>query len=392
MADLQEWVGRSATTRDDMGSAHARGLAALLDRDPDAPLAGSALPPPCTKTSHAATWLQPIAAPHAPVVPPLSSGFAPRRAGLKVILTGEGGNSIIVADYFGDAGLPTLASPTGAVLLPDVVSALAGPQAPGQYAQADDAQAQPGIGSVVTLTGSASVQRNDGTEVALAVDSRLAEGDVVQTGSGSLLSIVFDDGTVFNINADTRMVLDELVYEPGGGSNSMLFSLVQGVFAFVAGQVAPTGEMRIDTPAASMGIRGTSGIVKLETIDGVAVFRVVPDPVTNNVGTIVLYVPGTDIILVVMESSDSQWAIDTATARRAWMSRRIPGPTTCCVDVADGCVRPWGIRQSLAIGVSTGRGVHPAGRVYWRCQPARALRGEGTDALLSSHAGSTGGP
>jgi hypothetical protein len=197
------------------------------------------------------------------------------RSGADLVIAGEG-QSVIVADYFGDAGTPTLVAPNGAVLLPDVVSALAGPLAPGQYAQADDAQPAAGIGSVVTLTGSATAQRSDGTIVDLTVDSRLAEGDVVQTASGSALGIVFDDGAVFNLNADSRMVLNELVYEPGGSSNSMLFSMVQGVFAFVAGQVAPTGEMRIDTPAASMGIRGTSGIVKLETIDGVAVFRVIP--------------------------------------------------------------------------------------------------------------------
>jgi VCBS repeat-containing protein len=234
------------------------------------------------------------------------------RSGADLVIAGEG-QSVIVADYFGDAGSPTLAAPNGAVLLPDVVSALAGPLAPGQYAQADDAQPAAGIGSVVTLTGSATAQRSDGTVVELTVDSRLAEGDVVETASGSALGIVFDDGAVFTLNADARMVLNELVYEPGGSSNSMLFSMVQGVFAFVAGQVAPTGEMRIDTPAATLGIRGTSGIVKLETIDGVAIFRVIPDPVTNNVGTIVLFVPGTDIILVVMDSSDSQWLIDPAT-------------------------------------------------------------------------------
>jgi VCBS repeat-containing protein len=236
------------------------------------------------------------------------------RSGADLVIAGEE-RSVVVADYFGDAGTPTLAAPNGAVLLPDVVSALAGPLAPGQYAQADDAQPAAGIGSVVTLTGSATAQRSDGTIVDLTVDSRLTAGDVVQTASGSALGIVFDDGAVFTLNADSRMVLNELVYEPGGSSNSMLFSLVQGVFAFVAGQVAPTGEMRIDTPVASMGIRGTSGIVKLETIDGVAVFRVIPDPVTNNVGTIVLYVPGTDIILVVMDSSDVQWAIDPATGQ-----------------------------------------------------------------------------
>lgn len=44
MADLQEWVGRTTNAEDDLSLAHARGLVALLDRDPDALRAGIPLP------------------------------------------------------------------------------------------------------------------------------------------------------------------------------------------------------------------------------------------------------------------------------------------------------------------------------------------------------------
>ena len=44
MDDLQEWVGRTAESEDDLSLAHARGLVALLDRDPDALVAGYPLP------------------------------------------------------------------------------------------------------------------------------------------------------------------------------------------------------------------------------------------------------------------------------------------------------------------------------------------------------------
>jgi hypothetical protein len=37
---------------------------------------------------------------------------------------------------------------------------------------------------------------------------------------------------------------------------------VQGTFAFVAGRVAHTGDMKIETPVATMGIRGTTGWVQ----------------------------------------------------------------------------------------------------------------------------------
>ena len=49
----------------------------------------------------------------------------------------------------------------------------------------------------------------------------------------------------------------------------MSLSLVEGTFSFVAGKVAPTGEMRVDTPVATMGIRGTTVISKIASTGGV---------------------------------------------------------------------------------------------------------------------------
>jgi 3-methylfumaryl-CoA hydratase len=44
MDDLQQWIGRTEVTEDDLSVAHARGLVALLDRDPEALAAGTPLP------------------------------------------------------------------------------------------------------------------------------------------------------------------------------------------------------------------------------------------------------------------------------------------------------------------------------------------------------------
>ena len=75
------------------------------------------------------------------------------------------------------------------------------------------------------------------------------------TNDGSSLVLSLSDGTVFNMGASARMVLNELVYDANSTSNSALISLVKGSFTFVAGQVAHTGDMKVDTPVATMGIR-----------------------------------------------------------------------------------------------------------------------------------------
>ena len=60
------------------------------------------------------------------------------------------------------------------------------------------------------------------------------------------------------------MVLNEMVYDPNGSNNSSLLSLVAGTITFVAGETAKHGDMKVDTPVATMGIRGTAVLVEID--------------------------------------------------------------------------------------------------------------------------------
>src|SRR6185295_6948560 len=64
-----------------------------------------------------------------------------KRTGSDLTLTGEDGHRVVVPDYFRHERLPTLLSADGAALTGDIVEALAGSRAPGQYAQAGGAPA-----------------------------------------------------------------------------------------------------------------------------------------------------------------------------------------------------------------------------------------------------------
>ena len=157
------------------------------------------------------------------------------------------------------------------------------------YAEAQIAQQGPSvrdvqsiaIGKVVAATGSVSIERAH----AVVVQATLAgpetkvgdvvyQGDVVKTGADGRIGINFTDGSSFNLSSNARMALDEFVYDPNGRSNSTFFNLTSGTMTFVAGAVAKTGDMKVDTPVATMGIRGTTphieishdGAVKFSTL------------------------------------------------------------------------------------------------------------------------------
>jgi hypothetical protein len=67
--------------------------------------------------------------------------------------------------------------------------------------------------------------------------------------------------TTFSLTANARIVVNEFVYQEGGKANAALFKIARGTVAFVASLVAKTGEMKITTPTATLGIRGTTGVV-----------------------------------------------------------------------------------------------------------------------------------
>ena len=136
--------------------------------------------------------------------------------------------------------------------------------APDPAAPAADSQAatEEPIGNVATVIGSGSVIRNNET-TPLRVKDDIYLNDVVQTGAKSGLGITFSDATTFNLKANSQITIDTYVYEDGGKQNAGVFDVAKGTVAFVAAAVAKTGDMKITTPTATLGIRGTTGLVEV---------------------------------------------------------------------------------------------------------------------------------
>ena len=168
--------------------------------------------------------------------------------------------TIGTTDVFASAsGLTQLAQAQTDPSQPAAPAAAPDPATPD--ATAADAPEEP-IGNVATVTGSASVIRNDKT-TPLKVKDDIYLNDVVQTAANSALGITFIDATTFNLKASTKITIDNYVYEDGGKSNAAIFDVAKGTAAFVAAAVAKTGDMKITTPTATLGIRGTTGLVEV---------------------------------------------------------------------------------------------------------------------------------
>ncbi len=129
-------------------------------------------------------------------------------------------------------------------------------------ANAPTAAADEPIGNVAALIGIATVIRNRNSLPLHARDD-IFLNDVVQTSTSSTLDITFNDATTFHLSANAKITIDNYVYEDGGKQNSGIFDIAKGTVAFVAAAVAKTGDMKISTPTATLGIRGTSGLIEV---------------------------------------------------------------------------------------------------------------------------------
>ena len=234
-----------------------------------------------------------------------------QRSGPDLKIVGQDGQSLLVPNYFKGEKNPTLLSPEGAALTGDIVEALAGPRAPGQYAQAGaQTSDQPAIGRVEQVAGNATIVRN-GVAITANQGDVVRKGDVVQTGSDGQIAVLFADGSTFSLSASARMVLNDFVYQSGGSNNSALISLVQGTIGFVAGQVAKTGDMRVETPVATMGIRGTAVLVEISANNGQTKFSVLVEP-NGTTGSFNLYDKSSGALLGTVNNSTIGWVVSPA--------------------------------------------------------------------------------
>ncbi len=114
------------------------------------------------------------------------------------------------------------------------------------------------------------VTRGAASAIALKIADHIFQNDTLQTELNSSLGITFDDETTFSLSPNTRIVVDKFVFAEGASGNAASFHVASGTAAFVASLVAKTGDMRVSTDGATLGIRGTTGVVEVPPGGGAA--------------------------------------------------------------------------------------------------------------------------
>lgn len=75
----------------------------------------------------------------------------------------------------------------------------------------------------------------------------------------SKAKLTFEDNTTVNITEQSKLVIDDFVYDPKKGSGKLAMKVVMGTARYASGQIAKTSpqSVNIQTPTATVAVRGT---------------------------------------------------------------------------------------------------------------------------------------
>jgi hypothetical protein len=129
-----------------------------------------------------------------------------------------------------------------------------------------EAKANP-IGEFIQLTGPAQVDKKAGSSVDVSLGSKVESLDTIRTAR-SRANIKFKDDTQVAITENSKLVIDEYVFDPNRGAGKMSMKIALGTVRYASGAIAKNNNenINIQTPVATIGVRGTSFSMTVDEI------------------------------------------------------------------------------------------------------------------------------
>jgi hypothetical protein len=126
-------------------------------------------------------------------------------------------------------------------------------------------QEAPAVGRIKVVSGSAFILRQNAT-IPAELGQVVFETDGLRTGADGRVGVTLKDDTRVSLGPNSEARIDRFVYAPAEGRLGFVFNIVRGVAAYVSGQIAKLApdSIRLETPAAIVGVRGTSLAVRVE--------------------------------------------------------------------------------------------------------------------------------
>jgi hypothetical protein len=121
------------------------------------------------------------------------------------------------------------------------------------------------IGQIKVSKGDVQIQRG-ATKQAAKVGMGIQSSDVVLTGADGSAGITFTDNSLMSVGPNSVFAIDRYSFDSTTHSGEFEGSLRRGKIAAVSGKMVKQSPeaMKIRTPSAVMGVRGTEFVVQVD--------------------------------------------------------------------------------------------------------------------------------
>jgi len=182
------------------------------------------------------------------------------------------------------------------------------------------------IGGIFEQEGTpGSIERTSGEKLVAELNSNIVSMDNVETTNGRL-KIEFIDDTQVSLTEHTFLEINEYVYDPDPSKSRMALNFASGTARFATGKLGLVARenIQIQTPTASIGIRGTDFTTTVDEL-GRSLVILLPDEncddkvkleegcapsgsisVTNQGGTVILDEAYQAVMVSTLETSPTQ--------------------------------------------------------------------------------------
>ena len=125
------------------------------------------------------------------------------------------------------------------------------------------------VGEIGQIRGSGVLEREGKIVIEGEVGAGVKSMDEAVTANGTM-RIDFIDETRVELTEQSRLVIDEFVYDPANDIGSLSMKASLGTVRYASGQIAKKYKqnVKISTPSATIGVRGTDFIMVVDEMGG----------------------------------------------------------------------------------------------------------------------------
>jgi hypothetical protein len=121
------------------------------------------------------------------------------------------------------------------------------------------------VGLVKVSKGSVQIERS-GAKIAAPVGASVMASDVIMTGADGSAGITFTDNSLVSVGPNSVFAIDKYSFDSTTHVGEFEGSLRKGRLAAISGKMVKQSpeSMKIRTPSAIMGVRGTEFVVQVD--------------------------------------------------------------------------------------------------------------------------------